>query len=285
MRQLVDPDEQKLRALVLINVVLRRAVSKSRRRSIQPGHHVLPFVVGPVQLARHIPPEIVQQRRLQFRKRPPQQQRIRPRMVPSLQHRFHQQRFRFSRPSRPAKQSVLRVRLVKLVLLRKRLIPQLHPQPFHITNFSAAPPSHPCITQNLSAPQRRPRSAPHLSRSTVSHRLKSSPRLACVIAPHRLQSVAQAFVPVRTSHSVRCGFSHFHVNPAHTISKHPPPLDCGSEATALPSNLTSLTPSLEDPPRPRSAPFRVPHPLLAKGALQHLHLNTYYSSVRIFSPA
>src|SRR5208337_5022134 len=58
VRQLIYPDEQKLRALVLVNIILIPAVPKSRRRSIRPRNDVLGFVVAFVQIAWHSPPQL-----------------------------------------------------------------------------------------------------------------------------------------------------------------------------------------------------------------------------------
>ena len=123
-RQLVDADEKKFRALVLVDVALALAVAEARGRSVPPRDHVLRFLKVLVQLARHVAPEIEQQRLLELGKRAPQQQRVRARMLVRLQDRLHQQRLRFPRPRRPAKQPVLRARAVKQPLLGERLIAQ-----------------------------------------------------------------------------------------------------------------------------------------------------------------
>ena len=45
MREFVDADKKKLRALVLVDIVLARRVTKPRGRAIDPGDDVLGFVV------------------------------------------------------------------------------------------------------------------------------------------------------------------------------------------------------------------------------------------------
>src|SRR5256885_14330550 len=122
MRQLIEPDEQEFRALVLVNVILITAIAKARRRTVQPRHYVLRFVVTLVKLARHIAPEIRQQRTFQLRIRPPQQQRVAARDFIRLKDRFPQKPFGFSRARSPTEQSVFRGRFVKLALARKRSI-------------------------------------------------------------------------------------------------------------------------------------------------------------------
>ncbi len=80
VRQLIHADEKIFRALIAVNIVLRVAVCEARRRTVQPRDDVLGFVIFFVQLARHVPPEIRDQRSLQLRKRSPQQQRVHARM-------------------------------------------------------------------------------------------------------------------------------------------------------------------------------------------------------------
>src|SRR6266568_6221786 len=41
VRELIDPDEQKLRTLILIDVILIPAVSEARRRTVFPGYQML----------------------------------------------------------------------------------------------------------------------------------------------------------------------------------------------------------------------------------------------------
>src|SRR6266851_6817259 len=55
VRELVNADEQKLRALVLINIALVAAVAEARGRAIVPGDEVLRGVVTLVPRARHVP--------------------------------------------------------------------------------------------------------------------------------------------------------------------------------------------------------------------------------------
>src|SRR5947207_3717948 len=51
MRELIQPDEQKFRTLVLINVILVSAIAETRSRTVQPGHHMFCFVVIFVEAA------------------------------------------------------------------------------------------------------------------------------------------------------------------------------------------------------------------------------------------
>ncbi len=83
---------------------------------------MLRFVVLFVQLARHIPPEISDQRSFQLRIRPPQQQRVHARMLVRLQNRFVEQRLGFPRTRRAAEETILRHRIVKFLLARKWLV-------------------------------------------------------------------------------------------------------------------------------------------------------------------
>src|SRR6267378_62095 len=62
MRQLIKPDEQKLRALILVNVIFVATVAKASGRAIEPGNYVLRFVVTLIELPRHVAPKIRQQR-------------------------------------------------------------------------------------------------------------------------------------------------------------------------------------------------------------------------------
>src|SRR6266404_3894098 len=80
------------------------------------------LVVLFVEFTRHIPPEVSDERRLQLRKRPPQQQRIHARMLVRLQDCFVEQRFGLPGPRRAAKQPILRRRIVKFLLPRKRFV-------------------------------------------------------------------------------------------------------------------------------------------------------------------
>src|ERR1700704_4500661 len=60
--QLVEPDEQELRTLIAINIVLVAAVTKARGRAITPSNDGLCFVVAPVQLPGNVAAKIRQQR-------------------------------------------------------------------------------------------------------------------------------------------------------------------------------------------------------------------------------
>src|SRR5882762_11525908 len=77
------------------------------------------LVVLFIEFTRHIPPEVSDERRLQLRKRPPQQQRIHARMLVRLQDRFVEQRFGLPGPRRAAEKTILRRRIVKFFLPRK----------------------------------------------------------------------------------------------------------------------------------------------------------------------
>src|SRR5271157_1553064 len=122
MRQLVDSDEQKLRALILVNVILVAAVAEPRRRSVFPCNNVFRFVEGAVPRRRHIPPELRYQRRLQFGEGPAQQQRVASVMQERLADRFPQERLCLAGPRGAAKQAVFRGRVVELLLARERFV-------------------------------------------------------------------------------------------------------------------------------------------------------------------
>src|SRR5207245_8582308 len=57
VRQLIETNEQKLGALITIDVVLVAAVAKERCGTVLPGDDVLGLVVAFVQRARDAPPE------------------------------------------------------------------------------------------------------------------------------------------------------------------------------------------------------------------------------------
>src|SRR6266446_4238823 len=69
--ELVNADEQKLGALVLVNVILVAAVAEARGRTVFPGYDVLRFVVTLVKSARHVAAKVCQERRFQLRIGPP----------------------------------------------------------------------------------------------------------------------------------------------------------------------------------------------------------------------
>src|SRR5713226_8148786 len=102
MRELIDSDKKKLRALILVDVILVAAVTEARGRSVFPGNDVLRGVVTFVPRARHVPPEVRKQRRLEFRKGSPQQERVTAGDFTSLHDRFKKQRFGFARACRAA---------------------------------------------------------------------------------------------------------------------------------------------------------------------------------------
>src|SRR6202030_2454000 len=58
VRQLVEPDKQKLRALILVDVVFVAAVAESGGRAVVPGDDVLGFVVAAVERPRHVAAKI-----------------------------------------------------------------------------------------------------------------------------------------------------------------------------------------------------------------------------------
>src|SRR6266571_166419 len=116
VRQLVEADEQKLRALVLVNVVLVAAVAEARGRTVCPGHDVLRFAVALVKSARHVAAKVSEQRRFQLRIGPPKEQRVATRNLDGLANRFPQQGLRFSGARSPAKKTVLRCRFMKFLL-------------------------------------------------------------------------------------------------------------------------------------------------------------------------
>src|ERR1019366_8614820 len=92
------------------------AISKPRRRTVKPRDDVLRFVVLVIQLAWHIAAKICDERRLQLRKRSPQQQRVHARMLVRLVDRLVEQRLGLPRSRRPAKQAILFARTVKFKL-------------------------------------------------------------------------------------------------------------------------------------------------------------------------
>src|SRR6266571_2595446 len=116
VRELVETDEQELRALILVNVVLVAAVAEARGRTVFPGYEVLRFVVTLVKSARHIAAKVCQQRRFQLRIGPPKEQRVATHNLDGLANRFPQQGLRFSGARRPAKKTVLRYRFMKFLL-------------------------------------------------------------------------------------------------------------------------------------------------------------------------
>ena len=75
-RELVDSDEKKFRALVLVDIRFGLAVAEARGRAVLPFHHVLRFVERFVKLARNVAAEIEQQRLLEFGKGAAKQQRV-----------------------------------------------------------------------------------------------------------------------------------------------------------------------------------------------------------------
>src|SRR5260370_2475917 len=76
VRELIDADEQKLRALVLINIVLVAAVAKARGRTVFPGNDMLRCVVTLVHRARHVPPAVGAHRRFPVGLGAPEEQRV-----------------------------------------------------------------------------------------------------------------------------------------------------------------------------------------------------------------
>jgi hypothetical protein len=116
-RQLVNANEKKFRALILVNVVLALAVAEARGRTVLPRDQVLRFLKTLVKLARDVSTEIVQQRLLELGERAPKQQRVGVRVLVRLDDRFHQQRLRFARACSATEQTIFRGRRVKLLLL------------------------------------------------------------------------------------------------------------------------------------------------------------------------
>ena len=96
-RQLVNPDEKKFRALILVNVAFILAIAEARGRAVLPFDNVFRLVETFVQLARNVATKIIEQRLLEFRKCAAQQKSLRARRFVRLKNRLHQQRFRFSR--------------------------------------------------------------------------------------------------------------------------------------------------------------------------------------------
>src|SRR5579859_682191 len=187
MRKFIEPDEQKLRALILINVVLAAAISKTRGRTVQPRHHVLRFVVTLVKLSRHIAPEIRQQRTLQLRIRPPQKQRVAAVHTIGLRDRFPKQSLGFSRPRRAAKQPVFRVRFMKLVLPLERRVVVAEPRPLAASLFRRVEPFN----------HLRSTATPGCARCNPRHKANRTGNRARSIAP--ATSFPQKTPPLRRS--------------------------------------------------------------------------------------
>ena len=122
MGQLIEADEQKLRALILVNVIFVAAVAEAGGRAVIPRDHVLGFVVVFVKFFRDVAAEISEQRRFELRISAAQQQRVAAGRTQRFVNCFPQQRFGFSRAGGAAKQAILCARVVKLTLARKRLV-------------------------------------------------------------------------------------------------------------------------------------------------------------------
>ncbi len=58
MRQLIHADEEKLGALVLIDIIFIAAVTEAGGRTVLPRHQMFRFVVAFVFAARHVAPEL-----------------------------------------------------------------------------------------------------------------------------------------------------------------------------------------------------------------------------------
>ena len=72
VRELVNTDKEKFRALVLVDVVFACGIAEASGRAIVPGDHVLRFVVTLIDVARHVPTKISDQRCLELWKGAPQ---------------------------------------------------------------------------------------------------------------------------------------------------------------------------------------------------------------------
>src|SRR6266404_4058578 len=88
VRELIDADEKKLRALILVDVVFVAAVAEARGRSVTPRDDVLRFVVLAIEFPRYVATKISEERRFQFRIGAAQEQRIRARHRPRLPDRL-----------------------------------------------------------------------------------------------------------------------------------------------------------------------------------------------------
>src|SRR5579859_4346639 len=122
VRQLIEPNEEKLRALILVDIIFVAAIAEARGRTVVPGDDVLGFIVSAVERARHVAPEICQQRRFQLWIRAPQQQRIRTGLIVRLANRFKEQRFRLARTSGASEESVFCRTMMKLQLALKCVV-------------------------------------------------------------------------------------------------------------------------------------------------------------------
>ena len=60
VRQLIDANEEKLRALILIDIAFVAAVAEARGGTVAPGHQMFCFVVALVCDARNVAPEMRQ---------------------------------------------------------------------------------------------------------------------------------------------------------------------------------------------------------------------------------
>ncbi len=58
---LVEPDEQELRALILVNVIFVATVPEARRRTVNPRNNMLRFVVTLIETPGHVAAKIRQQ--------------------------------------------------------------------------------------------------------------------------------------------------------------------------------------------------------------------------------
>ena len=115
--ELVDADEKKFGALILVDVIFGGAVAEASGGAVEPGDDVLRVVEAGVEFARNFVAEVKQQRLLELGKCAAQEQRVGAHVVVRLEDRFHQQRLRFSRTGRAAEESVLRGRFVEVALL------------------------------------------------------------------------------------------------------------------------------------------------------------------------
>lgn len=94
-------------------------IAEARRRTVVPRDGVFRLVERNIKFARHVPPEILEKRAFQFRKRAAQKQRVRAGDFVGAHDCFHQKRFRFPGASRAAEQTILFVRPMEFLLFRK----------------------------------------------------------------------------------------------------------------------------------------------------------------------
>src|SRR5947209_14866250 len=122
MRQLIDADEEKLGALILIHIVFVAAVAEAGGRAIGPRNDVLGFVVAAVQRARDIAAEIREQRRFQLGIGAAEQQRIGAGDFIRLINCLPEKRFGLAWARGAAEEAIFRFAAMEFALARERIV-------------------------------------------------------------------------------------------------------------------------------------------------------------------